>query len=356
VADRDVSGATPRELGYRWPAEWEPHAATWLSWPHKRDSWPGKFDPVPAVFVRMVAALVEGERVEILVRDAHDEAQVRALLAGVSRPDRVGLHRIPTDDAWIRDHGPVFLTRSSGDAKPALAAVDWGYNAWGGKYPPWELDDRVPSRIAEELDVPVFHPGMILEGGSIDGNGAGVLLTTESCLLNRNRNPTLERNAIEERLRDYLGVEKVLWLGEGIAGDDTDGHVDDLARFVGPRAIVTVVEPDTRDPNHRPLCDNLERLRAMTDLHGRPFAILELPMPVPRHHEGQRLPASYANFYIGNAVVLVPTFDDPSDERALAVLRRAFPSRKIVGLNAIDLVWGLGAFHCVTQQQPAPAA
>jgi len=356
---------TPRTLGYRWPAEWEPHAATWLSWPRKEESWPGKFAPVPGIFARMVSALAVGERVEILVPGAEEEAHVRPLLAAHgARLDAVGFHHIPTDDAWIRDHGPIFLTRdaraavASGGAREEcapLVVTDWGYNAWGGKYPPWDDDDRVPSRIASELGLPVFQPGMILEGGSIDGNGRGTLLTTESCLLNPNRNPGLDRAAIEERLREYLGVRQILWLGDGIAGDDTDGHVDDLARFVGPRTIVTVVEPDPVDDNHRPLQDNLARLLRMADPDGHRFEIIELPMPAARHHEGQRLPASYANFYVGNAAVLVPTFGDPNDERALAVLGGAFPGRRIVGIDAVDLVWGLGAFHCVTQQQPAVA-
>ncbi len=344
---------TPRALGYRWPAEWEPHAATWLSWPHREESWPGKFAPVPAVFVEMVRALVPGERVEILVRSAEHEAEVGGLLrAGGVDLAAVGLHHVPTDDAWMRDHGPIFVVRDAPDAP--VAVTDWGYNAWGGKYPPWDRDDRVPARLAELVGVPAFSPGMILEGGSIDGDGQGTILTTESCLLHPNRNPGLSRDDIEARLRDFLGAERVLWLGDGIAGDDTDGHVDDLARFVGPASVVTVVEDDPADENHGALRDNLERLRSMTDARGRHLVVRTLPMPRALYEQGQRLPASYANFYIGNAAVLVPTFDDPADARALAVLREAFPGRSVVGIRATDLVWGLGAFHCVTQQQPRP--
>jgi agmatine deiminase len=343
--------STPRQIGYRWPAEWEPHDATWLAWPHKEASWPGKFEPVPAIFVEMVRALVPGERVEILVGDEVREDRVRVLLIDGGVPlERVGFHRIPTDDSWIRDHGPVFVV---GRDRPGdLAALDWGYNAWGGKYPPWDLDDEVPRRVADLLRVPCFSPGMILEGGSIDGDGEGTLLTTEACLLNPNRNPGLARGEIESRLREFLAVERILWLGDGIAGDDTDGHVDDLARFVAPGVVVTVVEDDPRDENYAVLQDNLARLRAMRDARGRALEVVPLPMPSPVEHEGQRLPASYANFYVGNAAVLVPVFGCPNDERALVTLTRLFPGRRVAGIRAEDLVWGLGAFHCLTQQQP----
>jgi agmatine deiminase len=343
--------STPRQIGYRWPAEWEPHDATWLAWPHKEASWPGKFEPVPAIFVEMVRALVPGERVEILVGDEVREDRVRVLLIDGGVPlERVGFHRIPTDDSWIRDHGPVFVVGR--DRPDDLAALDWGYNAWGGKYPPWDLDDEVPRRVADLLRVPCFSPGMILEGGSIDGDGEGTLLTTEACLLNPNRNPGLARGEIESRLREFLAVERILWLGDGIAGDDTDGHVDDLARFVAPGVVVTAVEDDPRDENYAVLQDNLARLRAMRDARGRALEVVPLPMPSPVEHEGQRLPASYANFYVGNAAVLVPVFGCPNDERALATLTRLFPGRRVAGIRAEDLVWGLGAFHCLTQQQP----
>ena len=343
------SAGSPAALGFRMPAEWEPHAATWLSWPHKESSWPGKLDRIPPIWVEMVRHLASGEAVNVLVNDAAPALRVRALLdaAGVSL-DRVHLREVPTDDAWMRDHGPTFVTR--GDE---LALIDWIYNAWGGKYPPWENDDRVPRALAALLDAPRFAPGLVLEGGSIEVDGAGTLLTTEQCLLNPNRNPGRTRAEIEQALCDYLGARRVLWLGDGILGDDTDGHVDDLTRFVGPATVVTVAEDDPADPNHAPLEDNLRRLGSMRDAADRPLRVVTLPMPTPVEYDGQRLPASYANFYIGNAVVLVPVFGCPNDARALATLRELFPGRTVVGLDATDLVWGLGAFHCVTQQQPA---
>lgn len=352
----EFTPGSPAAQGYRMPAEFEPHAATWLSWPHKEASWPGKLDRIPPLFVEMVRALVSGEVVNILVNDAAPAGSVREWLqrAGVAT-DRVRLHQVATDDAWIRDSGPTFITRQS-EGTPATAIVNWGYNAWGGKYPPWDHDDVIPERVAEILGLPVFTPGMILEGGSIDVNGRGTLLTTESCLLNPNRNPELDRAAIEQRLRDYLGVRHILWLGDGIEGDDTDGHVDDLTRFVSPTTVVTVVEDDPLDANHAALQANYRRLRGMCDQDGRPLQVVTLPMPRPIAHEGQRLPASYANFYIGNAAVLLPTFAQPTDTVASATLAQLFPRRRIVPIPATDFVWGLGACHCATQQQPAPAA
>jgi agmatine deiminase len=340
-----------RHPPWRWPAEWERHRATWLAWPHKEASWPRRLEHVPPRFVEMVRALVAGERVEILVSDAGAAASVGELLerAGIE-PSAVGLHVVPTDDAWIRDHGPTFVVR---DRPPALAAVAWGYNAWGGKYPPWDRDAEVAPRVAALRGVPRFDGGMVLEGGSIDGDGQGTLLTTESCLLNPNRNPGLSRGEIEDRLRSGLGVERILWLGDGIVGDDTDGHVDDLTRFVAPGVVVTVVEQDPADANHAPLADNLRRLETMTDARGRRLTVIPLPMPAPVVWEETRLPASYANFYVANAVVLVPVFDDPNDHRALAILARLFPDRRVTPILARDLVWGLGACHCLTQQEPA---
>jgi len=344
---------TPARLGFRMPAEWEPHAATWLSWPHKEASWPGSFGAIPGIWVEMVRALVPHERVNILVNDAAPAAAVAELLrAGGVDLSHVDLHEITTDDAWARDHGPIFVTREA-DGHRELAAVDWIYNAWGGKYPPWANDDVVPEKIASKLGVRRFVPGIVLEGGSIDVNGRGTLLTTESCLLNPNRNPQLSRAEIEAYLRDYLGVRHILWLGDGILGDDTDGHIDDLTRFVDASTVVTVVESDPDDENYQPLQDNLKRLQSMKDQDGRALHVISLPMPAPVEHEGQRLPASYANFYIGNGAVLVPIFDDPHDEQVLATLRSLFPTRRIVGIPSRQLVWGLGAFHCVTQQQPA---
>jgi agmatine deiminase len=344
---------TPAQLGYRMPAEWEPHRGTWLSWPHKEASWPGKFGPVPGIFATMVRALADREEVHINVAGPAMEASVRALLGDAGADaGNVFFHPNPTNDAWCRDHGPIFLQRGPAGRREQ-AIVDWGYNAWGGKYPPYDLDDVVPTRIGAELGLPVFEPGIVMEGGSIDVNGRGTLLTTEACLLNPNRNPALGRRDIERYLRDYLGVAKILWLGDGIAGDDTDGHVDDLARFVDERTVVTVVEQDPADENYEPLQENLERLRGMTDQDGHPLRVVTLPMPRPLAYDGQRLPASYANFYVANGLVLLPTYDPPRDEEALATLRSVFPGRDVIGIDCTDLVWGLGAFHCVTQQWPA---
>jgi len=344
-----MTSQTPAALGYRMPAEWEPHTATWLSWPRREGiSFPESFDRVLPALRAMVEALIESEQVCINVCNGAHEAEAQSVLHDLPM-DRITFRRIPTDEPWCRDHGPIFLTRQE---DPKLAVVDWDYNAWGNKYPPFDLDEVVPTHVAELLKVPVFYPRMILEGGSIDVNGAGVLLTTESCLLNKNRNPTLSREEIEERLRDYLGVHKILWLGDGIAGDDTDGHIDDLARFVSEGTLVTVVEENPGDENYKPLQENLERLRRMR-IGGRTIEIITLPMPRKIVREGLRLPASYANFYIANSCVLVPTFADPADETALAILRGCFPSRRLVGIDCRELLWGLGTFHCLTQQQPA---
>jgi agmatine deiminase len=341
---------TPRSLGYRMPAEWEPHEATWLSWPHNPETWPGNFEPVPAIFADIVAALREHEEVRILTGTEELEAAARAALRARGCPEsNVRFFRIPTDDAWMRDHGPIFVVHP----EHGVAITDWKYNAWGGKYPPYDLDDRVPSRIDETLRLPIFRPGIVLEGGSIDVNGRGTLLTTESCLLNPNRNPGLTKRDIERKLEDFLGVHNVLWLGDGIVGDDTDGHVDDLSRFVGPRTVVSVVEEDPSDENFRVLRDDLERLRVMKDESGRPLEVISLPMPPATHYDGRRLPASYANFYVGNGAVLVPVFRHPRDEIACSTLASVFPGRRIVPIQSTDLVWGLGAIHCVTQQQPA---
>ena len=345
--------STPAQLGYSMPAEWAPHRGTWLSWPHKEASWPGKFEPVPRIFARMVGVLSPHEEVHVNVRDAAMEADVRDLLAAEDvGAVNVFFHHHPTNDAWCRDHGPIFLQRDTPHGREE-AIVDWGYNAWGGKYPPYDLDDVIPTRIGAEFGIPVLSPGMILEGGSIEVNGRGTLLTTEACLLNPNRNPGLSREEIEQRLREYLGVTHILWLGDGIEGDDTDGHVDDLTRFVDASTVVTVVEDDPADANYAPLRDNLERLHSMTDQDGQPLRVVTLPMPAPMHQDGQRLPASYANFYIGNKVVLLPTYDPARDEIARGTLQELFPTRRVVPIDCTDLVWGLGACHCVTQQWPA---
>jgi agmatine deiminase len=334
---------TPAALRYRMPAEWEHHEATWLSWPRREGiSFPGSLDRVLPALRAMVEALVDTERVCINVCNGAHEAEARAVLKDVDLT-RATFYRIPTNEPWCRDHGPIFLTR---DADPKLVVVDWDYNAWGGKYPPCDLDEVVPTHVAEILKLPIFYPRMILEGGSIDVNGAGALLTTESCLLNKNRNPKLNRDEIEQRLRDYLGVREILWLGPGIAGDDTDGHIDDIARFVSETKVVTVVEEDREDENYEPLQANLARLSSMG------LDIVTLPMPRKIVREGLRLPASYANFYIANTCVLVPIFADPADKVALSILQECFPDRRVIGIDCRELIWGLGTFHCLTQQQP----
>jgi agmatine deiminase len=344
-----MTSQTPAALGYRMPAEWEPHAATWLSWPRREGiSFPDSFDRVMPTLRAMVEALSESEQVCINIFNGAHEAEAREALRGLPT-ERILFQLVPTNEPWCRDHGPIFLTR---DLAPRLVAVDWDYNAWGNKYPPFDLDEVAPTRVAEILGVPVFYPGMILEGGAIDVNGAGALLTTESCLLNKNRNPNLSRDEIEQRLRDYLGVREILWLGDGIAGDDTDGHIDDLARFVSGSTVVTVVEENRDDKNYEQLRKNVARLQAMK-VDGRGIEVITLPMPKKIMREGLRLPATYANFYIANRCVLVPTFADPADEVALSILRECFPDRRVIGIDCRELIWGLGAFHCLTQQQPA---
>jgi agmatine deiminase len=340
---------------YRMPAEWEPHEATWIAWPHERADWPGKFGPIPWVYTEIVWQLHQSERVCILVDDDAMQLQARRRLKkrGVDLR-RVDLHILPTDRVWVRDSGAIFVRNQQGE----LAATDWLFNAWA-KYDNWTRDDLVAARMAEVAGVPSWQPvfqgkRVVLEGGAIDVNGEGLLLTTEECLLSpvQARNPELSRTDIERVLADYLGLKKVLWLGRGIAGDDTHGHVDDLARFVGPTRVVTVVEENARDDNYVPLQDNLDRLRGMTGVDGRPLEVIPLPMPAPLYFAGQRLPASYANFYIANDRVLVPTFNDANDRKALGTLAELFPDRRVVGIHAGDLVWGLGTLHCMTQQQP----
>ena len=335
------------------PAEWEPHAATWLSWPRREGiSFPDSFDRVLPALRGMVEALVGSEQVCINVSNGAHEAEAREVLRGLSM-ERITFYRTPTNEPWCRDHGPIFLTR---DVDPKLAIVDWDYNAWGNKYPPFDLDEVVPTRVAELLDLPVFYPGMILEGGSIEVNGAGALLTTESCLLNKNRNPNLSRQEIEKRLRDFLGISEILWLGQGTEGDDTDGHIDNLARFVSERTVLANVEKDRRSRNYEPLQENLRRLREMkigASRTGTKIDIIELPTTRRMVREDLVLPASYANFYIANSCVLVPTFADPADETALSILQGLFPDRRVVAIDCRELIWGLGTFHCLTQQQPA---
>lgn len=345
----DPSLSAPSLQGFRMPAEWEPHAATWLTWPHDEAHWPGKFPTVPPVWTRMVRELETAEDVDILI---HDEATHAAATEAMAKAGvigrRVHLHRVPNNFAWTRDHGPIFLKNRQGQ----LLISHWKYNAWGNKYA-YDLDALIPAHVARLTGIPLVEAPMVLEGGSIDVNGLGTLITTEACLLHPNRNPQITRAHIEQKLKDYLGVTHILWLQDGIVGDDTNGHVDDLTRFVGPRTVVTVVEENSHDENYAPLQENLRRLRHMTDPDGRPLEIIELPLPAPVLYADTRLPASYANFYIGNEVVLLPIFGDPSDQKAVDALQRIFPERRIAAIYARDLIWGLGAFHCVTQQQPA---
>jgi agmatine deiminase len=343
---------TPAALGYRMPAEWEPHAATWLAWPHERRDWPGKFATIPWVYGEVVRQLVVGERVRLLVDDARAEAGARRLLGRVGVDlGRVDFFRIPTDRSWTRDFCPLFVRR---DVDGDVALTVWRFNAWA-KYPNWRRDAAAPTRIARRLARRHWKVDLVLEGGAIDVNGRGSLLATEECLLDdvQARNPGLSRADLERALAEHLGVRNVLWLGRGIVGDDTHGHVDDLARFVDPTTVVTVVEPDARDANHDALRENRARLEAMTDQDGTPLRVVTLPMPAPLFLDGQRLPASYANFYVGNEVVLVPTFNDAHDRAALATLAGVFPGRRVVGIHAVDLVWGFGTLHCMTQQEPA---
>jgi agmatine deiminase len=344
----------PAQLGFRMPAEWAPHRGTWLTWPRPGGiSFPERYSSVPPVYARLIQHLVRVEEVNLNVWDSEMEGGVRALLADAQVPfDRLHFHHFPAYEPWCRDHGPIFLVRDV-EGVHQRAVVDWGYNAWGGKYPPCDLDDAIPRHVARLRQLPLFSPGIILEGGSIDVNGRGTVLTTESCLLNPNRNPHLAKEQIEQCLRDYLGVTKILWLGEGIVGDDTDGHIDDVARFVDPQTIVTVVEEDPADANYPILQDNLRRLRGLRDQDENLLRIVPLPMPRPVTYQGQRLPASYANFYIANGIVLVPIYRDSNDSRALAILESVFPDRRVIGMDSTDLIWGLGSFHCISQQEPA---
>ncbi len=367
---------SPAALGYRMPAEWEPHEATWIAWPHNRSDWPGKFEVIPWIYVEIVRQLARVERVEILVNDEAAEVKARqALVRSHVLPEKaaapgksagnVRFWQIPTNRAWTRDFGPIFVRRESrkGDL-PSVAATSWRFNAWA-KYNDWKLDAPAGAEIAKRLRIPVWQPELrlnreqhrrvVLEGGSIDVNGRGTLITTEECLLSevQQRNPGVAREHLEELFADYLGIEKVIWLERGIAGDDTHGHVDDIARFVGPRTVVAAYESDPDDPNHEPLRDNFRWLKKSSDQSGKPLTVVKLPMPKPVYFEGQRLPASYANFYVANKLVLVPLFGDAKDRLALDILAEQFEDREVVGVYCRDFIWGLGALHCMTQQQPA---
>ncbi|MEZ5278349.1 MAG: agmatine deiminase family protein [Opitutaceae bacterium] len=346
----DASGPTPSALGFRMPAEWSRQRAVWLSWPHKLDTWPGKFGPIPAKFAEIAAVISRHEEVGINCAAALQAGALTLLRDAGAEVARIHLYDHPTNDTWCRDHGPIFVRHpETGE----VAATDWRYNAWGGKYPPFDLDNRIPERIAAVRGYRRFAFDLILEGGSLDVNGVGDLLTTEACLLNPNRNPTRSRGEIETALREGLGVERIHWLADGIIGDDTDGHVDDLSRFFSPTGIVTCLEPNTADANHPILQDNFERLHGLRDGSGQPFEIRTLPMPEPCFHEDQQMPASYANFLIINDAVLMPTFRQADrDTEAAAVLAGCFPGRKVIPVDCLDLVWGLGTLHCISQQEP----
>jgi agmatine deiminase len=339
---------TPRALGFRMPAEWEPHEATWIAWPHNRDDWPGRFSPIPWVYAEIVRKLARVERVRILIPDrAAEDAARRILRKAGANLSAVEFFHAPTDRSWTRDYCPLFIKHRAGHHAGKVALTNWRFNAWA-KYDDYKNDAAIPARLAAELGLRAWEPALVLEGGSIDVNGRGLLLSTEECLLSpvQPRNPQSTRHEIETALRDYLGVRQVIWLRNGIAGDDTHGHVDDLARFVAADTVVIASEPNRSDPNYAPLRENLAILRQL------PLRVVKLPMPAPLIFDGRRLPASYANFYIANGLVLVPTFNDPNDRIALNTVARLFPNREVTGINAVELVWGLGTLHCMTQQQP----
>lgn len=343
---------SPKDLGYYFPAEFAPHTATWLSWPHKEASWPGKIDTIFPYYAQFIKELTKGEIVRINVADK----QMQQFAVGHLENAGVDLGKVefyfhPTNDAWCRDHGPAFLINPKAEQKKLI--VDWGYNAWGNKYPPYDLDDIIPTLIGKEFNIPVYHPGIVMEGGSVEFNGAGTLLTSTSCLLNPNRNPHLGQEQIEQFLINYYGVDQVLWVCDGIVGDDTDGHIDDTVRFVNDDTVLTVIEETKNDENFELLQSNLKQLQKMRLQNGKQLNIAELPMPDPVIWEDQRLPASYANFYIANESVIVPTFRCTKDEKALQIIQDCFPTRMVTGIDSTEIIWGLGSFHCLSQQEPA---
>lgn len=342
---------TPKELGYYFPAEFAPHIATWLSWPHKEASWPGKIDAIYPYYAQFVKELAKSEIVRINVAD---EALKKFALSHLEKAgvdlSKVEFYFHPTNDAWCRDHGPAFLINPH--ARDKKVVVDWGYNAWGNKYPPYDLDDVIPTLIAKQFNLPVFNPGIVMEGGSVEFNGAGTLLTSTACLLNENRNPTLNQEQIEQYLHHYYGVDQVLWVDEGIVGDDTDGHIDDTVRFVNEDTVITVIEEDRNDDNYSLLQHNLTQLKSMRLLNGKQLNIVEIPMPEKVTWEDQRLPASYANYYVSNKSVIVPTFRSGRDEKALRIIQDCHPGREVIGIDSTEIIWGLGSFHCLSQQEP----
>jgi agmatine deiminase len=340
----------PRNLGYRFPAEWEKHEATWLTYPYLDDSFPGKLNSIYPSYLEFIKQISFGEKVRINVPDeAHKQTLIRQLTESGVDLKQIETFLYPSNDVWCRDHGPAFVINPQANEKKAI--VSWKFNAWGNKYPA-DLDNQIPDKIARHFGLPIFHPGIIMEGGSVEFNGNGTILTTKACLLNKNRNPNLTLQQIERYLYDYYGVEQILWLNDGIAGDDTDGHIDDITRFVNEDTVVTVVETNVQDENYKLLQENLEELKKMRLSNGKQLNIIELPMPGPQYFDGRRLPASYANFYIANAAVIVPTFRCICDEMALEILSEVFSDRKVIGIDSVDLIWGLGSFHCLSQQEP----
>ncbi len=340
---------TPRELGFRFPAEWENHQATWLSFPKNLETWEDRFQRIyPAYFqfidelqkVETVCISIDNENLKKIVQEELDKRNIPS--------DNVKLYNFKTNDSWCRDHGPSFIINKELNQK---AIVNWGYNAWGGKYPPYDSDNEIPKRVAEEFGYKLFDPNAIMEGGSIEVNGAGVLITSKSCLLNKNRNPSLSKAQIESKLKDFYGVETIFWLEEGIVGDDTDGHVDDMTRFVNENTVVTCIETNRMDENYHPLKENLQLLKQMK-IGGSSLNIIELPMPDPVIDSGIRLPASYANFYIANKKVIVPTYRCKKDDEALSIISGCFPNRQVIGIDSTEIIWGLGSFHCLSQQEP----
>ena len=341
---------TPFEDGYRFPAEWEPHEATWLTYPHKDDSFPGKLESVYPAYIRFIAEITKSEKVRINTPPSFKEQLLCQLHKNDVNIAQVEIFERESNDVWCRDHGPTFVVRDTPQRQKAI--VDWEFNAWGGKYP-FDADNLIAGAIAAYFNLPVYRPGIVMEGGSVEFNGQGALITTNACLLNPNRNPHLNQRQIEQFLHDYYGVQQLIWLGDGIAGDDTDGHVDDITRFANAHTITTTIETDKNDINYLPLKENLQILKSVRLFNGRQPDIVELPMPKPVIHNGQRLPASYANFYITNDAVIVPTFRCRQDDIAMQILSACFTTRRIVGIDSTDIVWGLGSFHCLSQQEPA---
>lgn len=347
----DLEQHTPKELGYRFPAEWEPHRATWLSYPHGGSySWPGSLPRIYPFYNRFIKEISKGEQVCINIRDLKlkERAGMELERIGVET-EQITFFLNPTNDSWCRDHGPAFLVNP--EAKDPKVIISWKYNAWGDKYP-HDLDDQIPMLVGQYLDLPVFYPGIVMEGGAVEFNGKGTLLTTTACLLHENRNPGLFQHEIEEKLRDYYGVDQILWLDEGIDGDDTNGHIDDVTRFFKEDGVVAVVESNKLDANYKPLKANLKKLKSFRLTNGKQLDIVELPMPKPVVYEDQRLPASYANFYISNHAVIVPTYRCREDDVALSILEECFPDRYVVGIDSVEIIWGLGSWHCLSQQEP----